>query len=1062
MAKKPDDLTIDYKKLLKLGVSERISFAQTADGQSYLASLTPAQLAALFPNYYKKQLPDLGRALSGGAPSGSAAPSGGAAPSGAPSGTATPAGGTQQPSTTRPAASPNAQKNSFLDHIRKISPQKETSSGFQLTEDTARKAAAVDAKGFVNKEDFYKQAVTTFRNSPLNGFVPKDGEKYGIKKGTPEEWANLAMRTAKVESSFKTTTTNPNDPGGSFGLFQFGYHYGINKNNWQDPQAQLDAFVDYSKRWVVNGGGYILPPRDVKDVRRYAGHGGFGAAFSTFRDDKVNSQAAWAEASGIESRIAARQAATGVPQQDPSKTGSAGITDLRPQDVSKDNSRQIVAQAAKGDRTIGTRVLDRALQLEGMHERRDRETIQKYLKNGGAGVNPATTRWCADFVNATLAQEGIKGTKSAVATSFSKWGVSIDDPNKVKSGDVLVEHRGRRPGEPGGHVGLATGQTRINKRTGQLEIEMYGGNQSDTANKKWVVAGKLHIRRSNEAIEEERTGIKPQVQKPETTKPNNYSDWPEGLRKHIEGMPPSEQQEIFEAHSKGINIIGAWNDWSKNNPSPTPQQQDQAAEGIVKAVQNAPPGEVPNFKIWQEGENAQSVPTSEQREKIFKQGGVVVNFDTNWAKRGQQTGPLVVIPDDATKEQREAAQQYVREVEQLYKKQFDKSLPGRVITRSENKALQPDRKNFSGGRTATMHLEPGSINDDKFIDYIRSPEGRKELSRIHMNTVGKIPNVVFSEPHDRFDKEKPDVGAVAARDPSITEVGLAQTMLNDVRIAREAARQQQTATPQPQQPNAAPTASVAPPNAAPTAAPQQAPVYSGPQQQSPAAAPVTPAQRDSSVSGATAPSVPQQERSTGSAATTGVTPVSNAPPQPQPTATPVPKEDKSLWQKTKEFFGGGETKKEDQIPKFEDGGAMPVGTADNATLVSDTGQAMARINTNENITFKNGTMDVTPAHRTDPNDLQQRVETQTAQQTEQADAITEQNSVLANMGGMTSPAPQGNMNWENDKHSMTQRSSPENFYESPSSARAFQLATNFSSDPVKHYGGFSTTTRTTG
>jgi hypothetical protein len=140
----------------------------------------------------------------------------------------------------------------------------------------------VDPKtGRVDKQAYYNAAVQKIANSKLNGFVPKDGAKYGID-GSPESWAKYMTRMTSQESSFNTRTTNSGDPGGSLGLLQFGQHYGITRENWQDPSAQIDAFVNYSDQWVVNGGGYILPPAGV-EAKRYKGHGGMGAIFSTAR-----------------------------------------------------------------------------------------------------------------------------------------------------------------------------------------------------------------------------------------------------------------------------------------------------------------------------------------------------------------------------------------------------------------------------------------------------------------------------------------------------------------------------------------------------------------------------------------------------------------------------------------------------------------------------------------------------------------------------------------------------------------------------------------------------------
>lgn len=155
----------------------------------------------------------------------------------------------------------------------------------------AKTKVTIDKKGYVDKKEFYQFAVEKFRNSPLNGFTPHDGVKYKID-GSPESWAHFALRVATVESGFNVNTTNPSDPGGSYGLFQWGIHYGITRNNWRDPEAQLDAFINYAKIWTVQGGGFINPPSGVS-AKRSGKWGGFAAVFSTIRDDKANSKYAY-------------------------------------------------------------------------------------------------------------------------------------------------------------------------------------------------------------------------------------------------------------------------------------------------------------------------------------------------------------------------------------------------------------------------------------------------------------------------------------------------------------------------------------------------------------------------------------------------------------------------------------------------------------------------------------------------------------------------------------------------------------------------------------------------
>lgn len=53
---------VDYRKLFKgTTASSRNKLARTPQGQALLQALTPAELAELFPNYYRRSLPDMGR-----------------------------------------------------------------------------------------------------------------------------------------------------------------------------------------------------------------------------------------------------------------------------------------------------------------------------------------------------------------------------------------------------------------------------------------------------------------------------------------------------------------------------------------------------------------------------------------------------------------------------------------------------------------------------------------------------------------------------------------------------------------------------------------------------------------------------------------------------------------------------------------------------------------------------------------------------------------------------------------------------------------------------------------
>lgn len=168
------------------------------------------------------------------------------------------------------------------------------------------------------------------------------------------------------------------------------------------------------------------------------------------------------------------------------------------------NPHDIIAGAAAGRINPQSAAVDKAMEMLGMHEQRDRDKVQEYLANGGQGLDPADTPWCADFVNSSLAQSGIAGSGSAVANSFQEWGNDMgSDVSGWKKGDVLIKHRGLGPNETGGHVGMFTGRTR-ETRDGRTEVEMISGNQGDRVAKTWEDPEELMARRSNEAVAAEK------------------------------------------------------------------------------------------------------------------------------------------------------------------------------------------------------------------------------------------------------------------------------------------------------------------------------------------------------------------------------------------------------------------------------------------------------------------------------------------------------------------------------------------------------------------------------
>lgn len=137
-----------------------------------------------------------------------------------------------------------------------------------------------------------------------------------------------------------------------------------------------------------------------------------------------------------------------------------------------------------------------AEKYKGMNEYSDNRVLAAAL---GGDVRGKSNAWCARFVNKAIESAGGKGTGSAVANSFQRYGSAID-PAKVMRNDVLLQPSGRGYNQPGGHVGLATGETRMHN--GRLQIKMLSGNSSDAVTERWIDADQrnLMVRRGNPGL----------------------------------------------------------------------------------------------------------------------------------------------------------------------------------------------------------------------------------------------------------------------------------------------------------------------------------------------------------------------------------------------------------------------------------------------------------------------------------------------------------------------------------------------------------------------------------
>jgi len=157
---------------------------------------------------------------------------------------------------------------------------------------------------------------------------------------------------------------------------------------------------------------------------------------------------------------------------------------------------QLAGQSPEGGPTTGTNAINAlagsaasaALEHRG-------QTLQAVAPFIGQSIEPIINAWCAAFANAALRAAGIQGTGTNVATDFEKWGVGIANAAEVRAGDILVQSKGHPAGEPGGHVGIATGNFKTGS-DGVLLVEMVSGNYGSKVATSFEDPRQLGIRRA--------------------------------------------------------------------------------------------------------------------------------------------------------------------------------------------------------------------------------------------------------------------------------------------------------------------------------------------------------------------------------------------------------------------------------------------------------------------------------------------------------------------------------------------------------------------------------------
>jgi len=153
----------------------------------------------------------------------------------------------------------------------------------------------------IDPRALYAGIVEQVRNSKLAGFVPKDGAKFGITTGAPEEWGRLFTMLARQESGLRQAPVNPDGslarfattPQGerSYGPYQFNVgEYGLNDwNDVNDPQKSAGAAIRVAETWAMPT-GYLSGPNNT----------GMSAYFGSFRrPNEVLQHSGWASKMGL-------------------------------------------------------------------------------------------------------------------------------------------------------------------------------------------------------------------------------------------------------------------------------------------------------------------------------------------------------------------------------------------------------------------------------------------------------------------------------------------------------------------------------------------------------------------------------------------------------------------------------------------------------------------------------------------------------------------------------------------------------------------------------------------
>ncbi len=303
-----------------------------------------------------------------------------------------------------------------------------------------------------------------------------------------------ALARMRAESNFNPKAVAKNDAGkgnDSVGIFQWNRDRLANLKkfakgrgeDWQGVKAQARFFAHEAKTTEKTWGSRLLNAKTAEQAAE--------AAISMARPQGWTSKnpraghgwkktAQWAKEYSADralnrlktSKPEEIRQAVNAPDDSGILTGS--IKQVQDELAKAEAPVVTAAQAAGVSESVAKKnPMELAEGLVGLGEVPDRKALMDYMLTGGVSLDPATTAWCAAFVNATLLQSGIEGTGTNLARDFLKWGDEV--VGTPEPGDLAVFSRGDPNGWQG-HVGFFKGFNEDGS------INVLGGNQGDSVN----------------------------------------------------------------------------------------------------------------------------------------------------------------------------------------------------------------------------------------------------------------------------------------------------------------------------------------------------------------------------------------------------------------------------------------------------------------------------------------------------------------------------------------------------------------------------------------------------